>query len=802
MASQTGNMGLVIHARVGYVGENTIYPSGTFRDQEHNREYGYWRGSRAKSLKDNFALHVDFNSSGVFGSNLVIPTVVSSGYTIGGGDVADGCAAYTASTYEWITDSGDPHWTQLGAEECDYQSGCQSVEPSSSGSSGGDTAGGTCESIGGTAGGTSQVTSAGSARWYKAGELKADLGIEAPQQRTVFLGQDGYINFGSGVTSQNQEFTVLTTVVPSGNPSDVTIVSSHEKDPAQFVLGVDGLGRYYVRSDAFEQKKYVPKFVRSEKNVREYDFPTMVVGTFESGALRLYINGKNEGFSENFSRSTKDYKTSKLVLGKSDLVVDNANFVGWVEEFGYAATGWKPKHIKDYYDSTFNLGTFVKEDAPPTSGAFTAEEFYGPSFYAYDSDYIEFVAKSGEGAYDLNSWKQHEYAISSDILFTLQDVRPNLFSLANNITVEAWVENNTTHSSGVNIYASINNEGNEDDKISVGWNSNSYVYLPSGGKTKISFTGPVSEATATASSFASHLQRNKLRFTIHYPEQNDPHNTEFRIYSTKVKYESFESFTRATSPNLTFLTKGGSYTDFNETMPLFMDAALATQTMPLMINPEPTTSLGNTGGSSFSGVASILQNKTMPLFIRAGHVSSHLNLFLDVGSFTPEDATMSLFTQGGELVMPYLRNTMPLYMEGDQARGSLNSDLFLSIPNVGAASMAATKTLFMIGKNFNTNMPLVTFGPDSIFSDQYLYLKAPDNSTHNEGRFTLYLKQRKDFSGSSSMSGTGSVLINSDSDLRLYMSGLARPSGTMPLFMPSGVGTITNNLPLNIRGFL
>jgi len=143
---------------------------------------------------------------------------------------------------------------------------------------------------------------------------------------------------------------------------------------------------------------------------------------------------------------------------------------------------------------------------------------------------------------------------------------------------------------------------------------------------------------------------------------------------------------------------------------------------------------------------------------------------------------------------------MPLYMEGEQGRGSLNSDLFLSIPNVGAASMASTKTLYMIGERFNNNIPLVTFGPDTTFSDQYLYLKAPDNSTHDEGRFTLYLKQRKDFSGNSNMIGAGAVLMNSD--VSLYMSGLVRSSGTMPLFMPSGVGTITNNLPLNIRGFL
>ena len=53
MADQTGNIGLVIHAKVAYVGENTILPSGTFRDQEHNREYGFWRGSRMKPLRNN-----------------------------------------------------------------------------------------------------------------------------------------------------------------------------------------------------------------------------------------------------------------------------------------------------------------------------------------------------------------------------------------------------------------------------------------------------------------------------------------------------------------------------------------------------------------------------------------------------------------------------------------------------------------------------------------------------------------------------------------------------------------------------
>ena len=150
MASQTGNMGLVIHAKVAYVGENAILPSGTFKNQEHNREYGFWRGSRIKPLRNNLALHVDFDSSGVSGSNVVIPAVVGSGYSIGGGDVADGCAAYTPGMFTWLGSS----WSQTGTNACDYQAGCDSIEPSSSGSSPGETQLGTCESTGGTAGGT------------------------------------------------------------------------------------------------------------------------------------------------------------------------------------------------------------------------------------------------------------------------------------------------------------------------------------------------------------------------------------------------------------------------------------------------------------------------------------------------------------------------------------------------------------------------------------------------------------------------------------------------------------------------
>ena len=91
------------------------------------------------------------------------------------------------------------------------------------------------------------------------------------------------------------------------------------------------------------------------------------------------------------------------------------------------------------------------------------------------------------------------------------------------------------------------------------------------------------------------------------------------------------------------------------------------------------------------------------------------------------------------------------------------------------------------------------FGPDTSIGTQYLYAKGPDNFSKTE-TFNLFLKQRKDFVGNSSMSGQGAVLTNSG--VPLYMEAMARASGTMPLFMPSGIGRINNNKNLYIRGYL
>ena len=75
MTATSGTLGLVINGGVEFVGEKTLFPSGS------NREFGYWRSSRHKSLISNFdKLYYPLEGSGlVGGAARVYNTAWSSG---------------------------------------------------------------------------------------------------------------------------------------------------------------------------------------------------------------------------------------------------------------------------------------------------------------------------------------------------------------------------------------------------------------------------------------------------------------------------------------------------------------------------------------------------------------------------------------------------------------------------------------------------------------------------------------------------------------------------------------------------
>ena len=90
--------------------------------------------------------------------------------------------------------------------------------------------------------------SGGGGAWEKAASLTDIMSESAIQERSLFLSQTGFIDVGSGV-STSPYLGVYAKFLPSGNMTDTVIAAQHRKNPAQFVLGCDGDGKFYIRSD-------------------------------------------------------------------------------------------------------------------------------------------------------------------------------------------------------------------------------------------------------------------------------------------------------------------------------------------------------------------------------------------------------------------------------------------------------------------------------------------------------------------------------------------------------------------------
>ena len=56
MTASNDNRNLVIRCGIDWEGEGSVSPSGNVRGGRHGREFGYWRGSTAKSFQDKFTV--------------------------------------------------------------------------------------------------------------------------------------------------------------------------------------------------------------------------------------------------------------------------------------------------------------------------------------------------------------------------------------------------------------------------------------------------------------------------------------------------------------------------------------------------------------------------------------------------------------------------------------------------------------------------------------------------------------------------------------------------------------------------
>jgi len=214
----------------------------------------------------------------------------------------------------------------------------------------------------------------GGGSWEKAASLAGIMNENAIQERSLFLSQKGFIDVGSGVAT-SPYLGVYAKFLPSGNMTNTVIAAQHRKNPAQFVLGCDGDGKFYIRSDGSISGKPVEYYAKSAKNFADYAYPVQVVGTYASGDgfLKIYVNGNFEGESASFTRDTASNANIKTFVGKREFPIDEQGYTGWLDELGIGNRTIAETDVKNLYYSTFDLSRYIRDDlresGPPATGS-------------------------------------------------------------------------------------------------------------------------------------------------------------------------------------------------------------------------------------------------------------------------------------------------------------------------------------------------------------------------------------------------------------------------------------------------
>ena len=846
---ETNSIGLVMMGAVEFVGSRNTIPSGT------NREYGYWRGSDNKNILNKFdQMWVPLEGTGVISSYPKISNVTpSETSSTSSGD--DSVCSESNVSYEWVEDPtmGIGEWSGPGGACAD--SGCtQGAAPSRDGHYNGEVVYVACtgtsyESQFGsfnvevkTASGIG--THIGSAEWEKAGDLVNQIGDEAIRERCLRLSERAYFNLGSGASIGGAGYSAYAKILPSGDVSNTVIMSQHRENPALFVMGCDNDGSYYVRSDKSVSGVLEPVYAKTSKRFDSYKYPAQIVGVFASGdsKLKIYVNGKKEGESETFTRSTSRASNTNVLLGKSEFPISEVGFKGWIDEVGVSSESLTEDEIQNLSNSTFKLRDYVfNTKAVPTGiRAFSGTEFGDEGIAAKNTTYAEFVVVSGKqskwnpssargGAFDTSLWGQANFGVSSVLTFDLTEL-PSKLHQVTDLSVDMWAENSTNHTSGVNVSARITHKDNATGRKNINWRSN-YIYMPSGSPRFISMTGLMpSDAYYKDGdkSFRKDLDDHQLELVFHYPPLTHPFDAEFKIYSTKMNFEGFDSLakyntkdgvTEANSvkghstfdvdgnfisyasgdKSLTLYSAGTSPVATTGTMYLFVNTATADQALNLVINKDPVTSMGDTGYGYLSANAAIaMSGRVMNLFTKAGEVKSDLVLFMKQEEpIFAASPTLPLSVAGSILSFPRAENSASLFTLSRRGRGSPSGILNLAMPNVGDGSINAEQILFVKGKQPIAQIPLYLRVANGSIANIPCFVLAPSNVT-SSGTLNMFIKQ-KDFYGTSLINALPTIL--GTGNIPLNVTGHGYPSGVLELSMPEVFASGTNTTTLNIKGY-
>ena len=850
---ETNSIGLVMMGAVEFVGSRNTIPSGT------NREYGYWRGSDNKNVLNKFdQLWIPLEGTGILSGNAKITNVTGNATS----SVVDStCSAYSVS-WEWMEDPfmGTGEW--YGPDgACGGDSGCApDGPPSRDGDYNGEIVYVPCSGESYSSQfdnyGTEEKTASGvgsgvgSSEWERAGDLIDQIGDEAIRERCLKLSERAYFNLGSGTNINGAGYSAYAKVLPSGDVSNSVIMSQHRENPALFVMGCDNDGLYYIRSDRSVSGVFEPVYAKTAKRFDEYKYPAQIVGVYASGdsKLKIYVNGKEEGSSSVFNRSTQRSANTDILLGKGEFPISERGFKGWIDEVGVSSESFTEDQIQNLKKSTFELKDYVfNTTAVPTgTRGFSGSEFGDDGIAAKNTTYAEFVVASGKqtkwnpsssrgGAFDTNLWGQrdaggtHNFAVSSVLTFDLNELPTRLHQVTD-LSIGMWAENSTTHTSGVNVSARVVHKDKLSSRKNISWHSH-YAYMPSGSPRFISLTGIMpSDAYYKDGdvAFKSDLDDHQLELVFHYPALPHPFDAEFKIYSTKMSFDGFDSLaqyntkdgvTEANSVkghstfdvdgnfvsfvdgdrSLTLYSAGTSAVATTGTMNLFVNTTTADQVLNLVINQDPVTSMGDTAYGNLSANAAIaMSGRVMNLFTKAGQIKSDLVLFMkqDEPIFAASP-TLPLSVAGSILSFPRAEKSMSLYSLATRDQGAPSGTLNLAMPNVGDGSINAEHILYVGGKQPIAQIPLYLRTSESSTVSIPCYVLAP-STIASSGTLNMFIKQ-KDFYGESLINALPTIL--GTGNMPLNVTGYGYPSGVLELAMPEVFGSGTNTTTLNIKGY-
>jgi len=838
---ETNSIGLVMMAGVSFVDSRGIIPSGT------NREYGYWRGSDNKDILNKFdKMWVPLEGTGVNAAGY--PKILQVTPSVSASDSSGTCAADNA-LYTWSGSPGVPDGYWLLEEECSVF-GCDvGLAPTEDGLFDGQQAYVPCT---GTPAGSSDTYSTeesesvgvgpsiGSARWVKAGELKDQLGAEAVTQRCLQLSNRAYFNMGSGVNlGSSLGYSVYAKIVPSGDITNSVIIAQHKENPAQFVLGCDPDGLYYVRSDRSVSGVSVPVYAKTNKTFEEYKYPAHVLGVYASGdsTLKIYVNGKKEGQSESFVRDKKRSANSNVILGKQDFAISERGFSGWVDEVGISSESFEPETVEKLNNGTFKLRDYLfnTKVTPTGISGFSGESFGDIGIDAQNTSYAEFIVESGVtsrwnptgeigGSFDTDLWGQTNFGVSSVLTFDLMEMPARLHQITD-LSLDMWIEHISGHASGADVTARLIHKDRRSGRSNLNWDSG-YHYVPSGDLQLISLSGAIGYDAyyeGGDKSFKQDLEDHQLEIAVHYRGNSNSFNSQFKIYSTKMSFDGFDSHAKYNTKDglteastvrghslfdidgnitgyasgdrsLTLYSAGTSPVLSSGTMNLFVDTDVADQVLNLVINQDPVTSMGDTGYGFLSANAAIaMSGRQMNLYTSGGEITSDLVLFMksDEALFAASP-TLPLSVAGSTLSFPRDEKSMSLFFLADSGTGTPSGIMNLAMPTTHAPPLSATQILYVEGKKPIAEIPLYLKVGESSTKTIPLYVLAP-SVYEGSGNMNMFIKQ-KDFYGTSTISALPAII--GTGNVPLFMRGYG-VAGLATGTQATGTVSITDFTELN-----